>query len=181
MNIKTTTGSPFDKGSDKRMNLEILRSEHQPYFEKQGIPDAYFTGKVGYVPPGKNELHIGLFYNEISKGEDVYIEMASQTYEIEDPERKLYKYSYNAHFNDEYDLSLPGSNGVQRYLVPVGELIKVEKSIPKKVEQIRLDIGIEDPEFDTPIESMTVRDLAAIMLNKPVSTKKWLNDIINKK
>jgi len=179
MNLKTTGINPNDRNSDKKRNLEILRSEHQPFFEKEGIPQAYFTGKVAFAPPGKAEFHIGLFYNEISKGEDIYIEMASQNYEIEDPERKLYKYMYNAHFNEEYDLSLPGSNGVQRYLVPVQELVRIEKTSKKTIE-IKLDMGIDDPEFDTPIESMTVRDLAAILLKKPVSTKQWLNDLITK-
>ena len=36
-----------------------------------------------------------------------------------------------------------------------------------------------DPSTDPPLNEMTIRDLAAIMLKKPVSNKKWLNDIIN--
>jgi hypothetical protein len=33
--------------------------------------------------------------------------------------------------------------------------------------------------MDAPLDQVTIRDLAAIMLKKPVSNKKWLNDIIN--
>jgi hypothetical protein len=36
-----------------------------------------------------------------------------------------------------------------------------------------------DPDLDAPLSQITMRDLAAIMLKKPVSNKKWLNDIIN--
>ena len=37
---------------------------------------------------------------------------------------------------------------------------------------------IMDPNTDAPLSSLTIRDLAAIMLQKPVSQKKWLNDLI---
>jgi len=33
---------------------------------------------------------------------------------------------------------------------------------------------------DAPLSMLTIRDLAAIMLQKPVSQKEWLNKIINK-
>lgn len=34
---------------------------------------------------------------------------------------------------------------------------------------------------DAPFSELTIRDLAAIMLMKPVSNKKWLNDLVNSK
>lgn len=34
---------------------------------------------------------------------------------------------------------------------------------------------------DAPLSEITIRDLAAIMLMKPVSNKKWLNDLVNAK
>jgi hypothetical protein len=34
---------------------------------------------------------------------------------------------------------------------------------------------------DAPFSELTIRDLAAIMLMKPVSNKKWLNDLVNTK
>jgi len=35
-----------------------------------------------------------------------------------------------------------------------------------------------DPDQDCPIDQMNIRDLAAILLKKPVSKKKWLNDLV---
>ena len=40
---------------------------------------------------------------------------------------------------------------------------------------------IMDPNIDAPLSQMTIRDLAAIMLKKPVSNKAWLNEIIKSK
>lgn len=164
---------------NKKDNLKALREHHQPYFDKIGEPEAYFTGKVSFIPKGKTEYFVGLFYNEINKKDDVYIELASQDFLVEDPERKLYVYKHNEFFSSEYELSMPGANGVQRYLIPVNELYLVDKKI-NKTPQVKLDLGIEDPEYDTPLESATLRDLAAILLRKPVSYKKWLNDLIIK-
>ena len=45
-------------------------------------------------------------------------------------------------------------------------------------QQKSLEISIMDADLDAPLSSLTVRDLAAILLQKPVSNKKWLNDLI---
>ena len=38
-----------------------------------------------------------------------------------------------------------------------------------------------DPDQDLPIDQLTIRDLAAILTGKPVSMKKWLNQIVKNK
>jgi hypothetical protein len=76
------------------------------------------------------------------------------------------------------------ANGQVRYLIPVSELMKVSAPVEKKVATSKqLDLNtffseIIDPDQDVPLDQMTVRDLAAILLKKPVSNKKWLNDLI---
>ena len=67
------------------------------------------------------------------------------------------------------------------YLVPVAELVKIDKaSVLNKNKSIAdISLNIADPEIDCPINAMTVRDLAAILLKKPVSQKDWLNRIIS--
>ena len=55
----------------------------------------------------------------------------------------------------------------------------IEKEI--KLKQSTLDFSLPDPDTDPPINDMTIRDLAAIILGKPVSNKEWLNKIIKSK
>jgi hypothetical protein len=37
---------------------------------------------------------------------------------------------------------------------------------------------ILDPAQDAPVDQLTIRDLAAILWKKPISSKKWLNDLM---
>jgi hypothetical protein len=65
--------------------------------------------------------------------------------------------------------------------VPVDELVLIKeakKDVKKKDEDVFI---LPNANEDLPMDQMTIRDLAAIFLNKPVSTKQWLNDLINKK
>lgn len=46
--------------------------------------------------------------------------------------------------------------------------------------QVEEKVEVQSVE-DAPFSELTIRDLAAIMLMKPVSNKKWLNDLVNTK
>jgi hypothetical protein len=102
----------------------------------------------------------------------------------------LYKWKHNPFYDEEYETTDPNAQGHVRYLIPVSELIKI-KAEPKKTETKKTEIDTEevnglfpdfddimDSDLDAPLSSLTVRDLAAILLQKPVSNKKWLNDLI---
>ena len=52
---------------------------------------------------------------------------------------------------------------------------------PKETKAPIADFSLPNLEIDPPINEMTIRDLAAIMLGKPVSKKEWLNHIIKNK
>lgn len=178
--ISTTTD---DKPEDKREKLKKLREFHQPNLEANGVPNAIFCPKMAYRPYGKNDIHIGFFASEINKGEDVYVEFASKDNVPEDPERKLYKWRFNPHFEEEYDKTEPSpQTGHIRYLVPVEELTVIkfpEGSQNLKLSNQVLDLNaIPNPDEDLPMDQMTIRDYAAIHMNKPVSRKVWLNDLI---
>lgn len=179
MSISTT-----DKSEDKRERLKRLREFHQPLLEKIGVPGAVFIPKMAYRPYGKTELHIAFFASEISKGEDVYIEFTTADLVPEDPERRLYKWRFNPHFEEEYEKTEPHpQTGHVRYLVPVEELQHVtlkEKEKPAAPAVVEEDFTLKgiDPDNDQPMEQMTIRDYAAIHLKKPVSHKAWLNNII---
>jgi hypothetical protein len=138
-----------------------------------------FIPKCAYQPKGMSELHIGFFLSEIKKGKDIYTEFTSIDLDPEDPTRTLYKWRFNPHYDEEYEKTEPAANGHYRYLVPVSELIKIEMEQAVEVSEFPDFDEIMDPDLDAPLSQITMRDLAAIMLKKPVSNKKWLNDIIN--
>jgi len=176
MSISTT-----DKPEDKRERLKKLREFHQPLLTEVGATDGTFIPKMAYRPYGKTELHIAFFASEISKGEDVYIEFTSKELVPEDQERKLYKWRFNPHFEEEYEKTEPNpQTGHVRYLIPVEELTVVKSQKTEEVVQPEMDLELPDPNLDQPFDQMTIRDLAAILLKKPVSHKQWLNEIITK-
>lgn len=176
----STTGN-----TDKREKLKKLREFHQPMLDKIGVPDAVFIPKMAYIPYGKTEKHIAFFQSEISKGVDVYVEFCSKDNDPEYDDRGLYKWKFNPHYEEEYEKTEPNpQTGHRRYLVPIAELQKVKDySQSESQEDVKVEIPFEiiDPDADCPMDQMTLRDYACIHLQKPMSTKKWLNDIINSK
>jgi len=170
---------------DKKAKLKLLREFHQKTLNDLGKPNAVFIPKMAYKPHGKTERFIACFLSEINRGEDVFIEFCSRDNDPEDPDRRLYKWIFNAHFEAEYEKTPPDpTTGHVRYLIPVGELIvvKVNKvSEPEITEQKEINFEeLADPNDDLPMDQMTMRDYAAIHLGKPVSRKQWLNDLITK-
>jgi hypothetical protein len=179
MSISTT-----DKPEDKRDRLKKLREFHQKTLDTIGVSDALFIPKMAYRPYGKTELHIAFFASEINKGEDVYVEFTSKELVPEDPERRLYKWRFNPHFEEEYEKTDPHPvTGHFRYLVPTEELVYIkmvdETPVPPVIETIvPREFDLVDANTDLPLDQLTIRDLAAIMLKRPVSQKPWLNEII---
>jgi hypothetical protein len=54
-----------------------------------------------------------------------------------------------------------------------------KKRSSKKIRTLELDFDVPSTlTNDAPISDMTIRDLAAILLKKPVSKKEWLNELI---
>ena len=173
-----------EKPEDRRTKMAELRKAHQEYFDKIGISNAKFVPKLAYKPLGKDELFVGYFPNELRGGEDIYTEFTSRDLDIEDPERTLYRWRFNPHWEEEYQKTEPGPSGSFRYLIPVSELIKIQKQsdtgsmIIKSKIQTTMDFDLMDPDTDAPFDQLTIRDLAAILLKKPVSNKDWLNKLI---
>lgn len=175
LSTKTTTVNRQEK-------TEELYKFHEWKFDIIGEENPLFIPKCAYPPKGMSELHIGFFQSEVKKGKDIYTEFTSIDLEPEDSTRTLYKWRFNPHYEEEYEKTDPAPNGHFRYLIPVSELIKVEFEQPSEAATGGFpDFDeIMDPDNDAPLSQITVRDLAAIMLKKPVSQKKWLNDLISK-
>lgn len=174
---------------ERKKNLEILRKFHTPALEKLGANPANFVSKVPYTPAGKQEPYIGMFPSEMTRNADIYIEFAhKENLPIDPAARTLYKLAYNPFYDDEFEKTSPDSPGGVRYLVPVSELIVIKRYEKKEETEIRLKpkeettapltFSLPDNETDLPIDQLSIRDFAAIMWKKPVSHKKWLNELI---
>jgi len=156
--------------------VSALRKHHENTFQELNIPNAVYIPKMAHNVTGETGIHMGFFETEINHGEDVYTEKVSRFMESEDPSRTLYKFTYNPHFKEEYSTSEPAVTGNVRYYVPVDELEIIDTSNMENEE-----FNLMNPDEDLPLDQLTIRDLAALLLNKPVSKKIWLNQIINKK
>jgi len=160
----------------RKEKVQELKKFHEQTFKELNVSDPVYIPKMAHFASGLQGLHMGFFESEINHGQDVYTEKVSKIMESEDPQRVLYKYKYNPHFQEEYSTSAPVSTGNVRYLVPVEELEIVDSS---KVEDE--EFNLMNPDEDLPLDQLTIRDVAALLLKKPVSKKVWLNQIINKK
>ena len=178
-------------GKSTRQKIVELREKHQELFDKMGLSDAeaLFFPKMAYLYSAGNHKVISFFPSEIGRGQDIYTEFVSRDYNPEDPDRTLWKWNYNSNYEDEYPTTDPHPvTGDVRYEIPITELVAVgvepkpeeEENIQEDTPIMNFDAVLPDASVDLPISEMTICDYAAIHLNKPVSRKEWLNDIINK-
>jgi len=162
--------------AERKERKNKLREKHQPLFDSLNIKPSSYIPKMAHNVHGLDGLYMGFFESELING-DVYTEKVSMKMESEDPERNLYKWKYNPSFKEDYQATEPSMHGDCRYLIPLDSL-EVVKTVIEKTEPLLIT---SDPESDLPIEQITLRDYAAIHLNKPVSKKDWLNEIITSK
>ncbi len=172
--------------------IKELRTHHQSVLEVLGVPEALFIPKMFYKPPGKEELHISFFMNELQRGQDIYTEMVDRDCDSEDPHRILYKWVYNELWATQYEKIqgplIKDPKGFRppsyRYLVPVSELEKVVPHVqPTLFDDVKKEVAdslYECTDGDCPISDMTMLDLVAIWMKAPVSNKEWLNAAIRK-
>lgn len=167
---------------ERKAKIAELRKKHQHIFDAMGIPDAYFIPKMAYLPKsGVAEKIIAMFPSELKS--DFYTEFVDINYESEDPQRELWKWNFNPQFDTEYEKSPPHPvSGHVRSFIPVGELVLVTEVKPStsnlSTKSVMEEFTLNDPDQDLPLDQMTIRDVAALLLKKPVSKKKWLNDLI---
>ena len=110
------------KVEERKQKLYELKEYHKDFFEKN---NGFYLPKMAYKPRGKNELHIGFFPSELKKAIDIFVEFVDRDYNIEG-ERILYKYEHNPYWEEEYEKYV-SSSGFETYIVPVSELIEVNK------------------------------------------------------
>ena len=180
--------STTDQSEDRKENLKKLKEFHTKTINELGVSSFFLVGKMAYLDKGKKV--ISFFQSEISKGQDIFIEFTNRFNVPEDANRVLYRWRFNPHFEEEYDKTLESDPSKVRYLVPIDELKVVKKYSPAVIisttqteteKETDFEFSMPDPEKDPLISELTIRDLAAILLQKPVSNKEWLNNIIKNK
>lgn len=174
---KTKEATTFLTTKEK---ISRLREHQQPLFEFLNIPKAFYQPKMKYKQEVVNTEAVTFFPAEIENGVDIYTEFVSRDYLSEDKTRQLYVWRYNPNYKQDLRITIPDSTGKYRFIVPVSELEKVDRPIlvdsPNQTE-MKLDEPIGEV-LDIPIKDMTVRDYAAIIWKKPVSTKEWINKLV---
>lgn len=128
---------------ERKQKVNLLKKEHEPYFNTLEIPDVLFIPKMAYRPSDKDDLHISFFLSELQKAQDIYTEFVSIDYDCEDPKRTLYLLKYNPYWKEEYELNTSNS-GFERYLVPVSELKIINDISNRNNSEIKSILKIEE-------------------------------------
>jgi len=187
MGLKTTSATEQERKlttDERRKKVMDLRTYHQAYFDSIGNPHAIFRAKMRYGKPPYSKFYAA----EINGDAPIYIEWTSRNVDPED-DRRLYRYDPNPNYRQDYSVTVD-ANGQEWFLIPMERFTLVkhgekESQLPKEVveqrsQQPALDFDFElvNPDEDCPMENITLRDWAAIILRAPVSRKEWLNKLI---
>lgn len=180
------------KNQLRPVRLKESRLYHKELIERLHIDPKDFGIKSVYDEDGMEG--IPLFGNEFLTEKGYYFEMITKNMEFM-PDRQVYKVSRNEEFEKEYmkvSKEIPGVS--PRYLVPVAELRPVDlqsviiskesavlssdeilnKNKKKTFSDSDFNVSLED----APYSEMTIRDYIAIHTGRPVSLKKWLNELV---
>ena len=176
---------------DRQLAITLLLERNKDTFKSLGLINPYFTVKFSYTARDKStkfkgQQIINMFHSEISKGDDVYMELVDGNNTPLNDMATLYRLPYIANFETEYekyiDPAKPTSSPL--YFVPLSklELVDVytdavksdEFELPQRPQQKSGDY------IDCHMSELTARDRACIDLRVPESNKEWLNDLIRK-
>lgn len=171
---------------EKRAKIKGLRVFHEKALRDIGVPEGLFIPRMAYKPKDHNEVVVSFFASELKNEKDIYTEFVSREFISEDPDRTLWKWRYNPHWQEEYSTSEDPIPSSKLYYVPVSELlviarkgvVKEEKVTEPSVEKSALSSMLKKVS-DEPFSSMTIRDFAAIVWKEECSEKKWLNELIS--
>ncbi len=182
--------------------IKKLREVIQWNLDALKVSEALYIPKCVYVPKGKLERYVLFWESEFRQGEDIYISKASKEYESEDPENRLYKWTYNPDYT-RYEKGSPSSTGEFPYMVPFKELIDVTvidsstmgeypisdeaiKSLSDELEYISAkkfmsnsvnNVGVKNI-LHLPTSEISLKDLMCAIHLVPISENEFLNEHI---
>lgn len=173
------------KLEEKRARISELRVFHEKAFADINVPDGLFIPRMAYKPKDHNEVSVSFFASELKNEKDIYTEFVSREFISEDPDRVLWKWKYNPHWQEEYATSDDPIPSSKLYYIPVSELIVIaRKGVVKdeKISEKKADGPLSSmlkKVTDEPFSNMTIKDFAAIVWKEEVSDKEWLNKLIS--
>jgi hypothetical protein len=181
----------------KAQKTKEMRDFNAEIIADLGISQFDFNMKTQFYDE-QRRLVVGIFPSEFKKTKGFFFELIDSDLNPTDPERKVYRVPPTPSFEEEYELNSKGS-----FLVPIEELKVVHRSsvaiskmsaftgtetgvfkITQKAQEIASVLTIPNAPAlmeDAPYADMTIRDYYAIITNKPVSAKNWLNELIKSK
>lgn len=181
------------------------RGYWESYFIEKGIERPIFSAKLCYNDdkPSKdgNKIPALRFYaDELSKGQDLYVELYNtRDTNYHEGERVLYKLKSNLNWRSTgkfFEVTHTSKGEIMAtpaYVcsIEVLELIS-RNSIKTNEPELKIqdstflpryeDVNIEEvstEKDDAHYAQLTIRDIYCIVNNKPLSNKKWLNNLIN--
>lgn len=157
----------------KNKILEEIRNYHEETLKDLNVDKKDFQMKTPFFYKGK--YVVGIFPSEINRQDGFYFELVNREFHpiLFDDERKIYKMPYTPNYKEKYTINEKGT-----YVVPIDDLISINaKSIAISGKSAILESFFT--EEDAPFLEMTIRDFYAILKERPLSNKKWLNDLIN--
>lgn len=195
--LKETATVP---SSNRKEMLEKCREYHQPMLDLLNAKPGQFTIKPGFYSPSAVRM-IGLYPEDINRGMDIFVELVTRENQPSEPDRPLFRWKYNPHAMEEYELGSKGS-----YLIPVEELEKINPieltalgegvldkvSTKKPAEKKPLSLSnltavpaptaatIVTPvdSLDAPFANLSVKEAAAIIWRLPISGNQKIDQFI---
>jgi hypothetical protein len=178
--------------------LEQIKNYHSTAFIFLNETNPLFYPKKIFML--NNEEHISLFEKELISGR-FYTEIVDDFNNPVSQERLLYRFKGNEFSKSEYICKENLVNGslAKKYYVPLSDFEKInvielkKQETKKSVKKLNIKSLDESPttvsiidfekekdqeKEDLIISKMTIRDYAAITWKKPVSTREWLNKLI---
>lgn len=201
----------------KKKHINVITAEFKPYWEQlfadSGIENPLFHAKLCYQGSefegvdGKKSECIRFYASEISKNQDVFVELFDWFDKpYEEGYRNLYKMKNRPDWRSIPNFSVEVTHRNDGTLLPAPtysvrltelELIsrnKIETAYPEMTKtstpQQSLDLNLDTVDLDSLEEEpftekednhyaqMTIRDIYCIVNKVPLSNKKWLNNLI---
>lgn len=177
---------------ERSKRMDELISKHADYLDSVNARKNQFKGKVKFFSKSANEEVISCFPSELNNDGGIYVEFTSDQLIPISENRELYYLQHNPFWEEEYAKNTYIEK-IQEYtyMVPINLLTPVDTAqLKKNPSQILKEnketnqTSLFDSNFlmdfdeDLMFNQMSVRDLAAILWQQPVSQREWLNKLI---